>query len=78
MHTCILTKISIRFIFGLFTFLVDFLKKNSFTVEFCFISCLQVKQDIIDILCIFFFHPNRIEKKNIEYRICQLFAPKIY
>lgn len=78
MHTCILTKISIRFIFGLFTFLVDFLKKNSFTVEFCFISCLQVKQDIIDILCIFFSHPNRIEKKNIEYRICQLFAPKIY
>lgn len=27
---------------------------------------------------VFFFHPNRIEKKNIEYRICQLFAPKIY
>lgn len=77
MHTCILTKISIRFIFGLFTFLVDFLKKISFTVEHCFISCLQVKQDFTDILCIFFTQ-TVLRKKNIEYKICQLFAPKIY
>lgn len=46
-----------------------FLKKISFTVEFCFIGCLQVKQDIIDILCIFFSTQTVLRKKilNIEF-----------
>lgn len=77
MHTCILTKISIRFIFGLFTFLVDFLKKFHLPLNFA-LSAVYKLNRILLTSSVFFFHPNRIEKKNIEYRICQLFAPKIY